>query len=188
VDVWVVPPDPRARAGRFRPGLGGRKPGDRSEAGLEGNHRDPGCFTGSAPALRAGRAPRGFAQPSELCLCLFGAEEVDGYPVITMELMPGGTLHDLLRQRGRLPAKEAVDFILDVIEGLEAANNAGILHRDVKPSNCFLDENGKAKIGDFGLSKTLERDSNVTISGAFIGTPSYASPEQVRGREIVFRS
>ena len=135
---------------------------------------------------REGRLAASLNHPN--CVYVFGAEEVDGYPVITMELMPGGTLHDLLRQRGRLPAKEAVDFILDVIEGLEAANNAGILHRDVKPSNCFLDENGKAKIGDFGLSKTLELDSNVTISGAFIGTPSYASPEQVRGREIDFRS
>jgi len=135
---------------------------------------------------REGRLAASLNHPN--CVYVFGAEEVDGYPVITMELMPGGTLQDLLRQRGRLPAKEAVDFILDVIEGLEAANNAGILHRDVKPSNCFLDENGKAKIGDFGLSKTLELDSNVTISGAFIGTPSYASPEQVRGREIDFRS
>jgi eukaryotic-like serine/threonine-protein kinase len=135
---------------------------------------------------REGRLAASLNHPN--CVYIFGAEEVDGYPVITMELMPGGTLQDLLRQRGRLPAKEAVDLILDVIEGLEAAHNAGILHRDVKPSNCFLDENGKAKIGDFGLSKTLELDSNVTISGAFIGTPSYASPEQVRGREIDFRS
>lgn len=122
------------------------------------------------------------------CVYVFGAEEIDGYPVISMELMPGGTLHDRLKSKERLPVAEAVDRILEVIEGLEAAHRAGVLHRDVKPSNCFLDEAGRAKVGDFGLSRTLERDSTLTVEGSFLGTPSYASPEQVRGRDLDVRT
>jgi eukaryotic-like serine/threonine-protein kinase len=118
---------------------------------------------------------------------VFGAEEIDGHPVIAMELMPGGTLQDQVLLLGRLPLKQAIDFILDIIEGLEAAQHAGIVHRDVKPSNCFIDEEGRAKIGDFGISKTLEPQDNVT-GEKFVGTPAYASPEQVRGRDVDFRS
>jgi hypothetical protein len=119
---------------------------------------------------------------------VFGAEELQGHPVIAMELMPGGTLQDQIHLRGRLPVKQAVDYILDVIDGLQAAQDAGIVHRDVKPSNCFIDEDGRAKIGDFGISKTLEPQRSMTFDEAFIGTPAYASPEQVRGRDIDFRS
>ncbi len=119
---------------------------------------------------------------------VFGAEEIEGHPVIAMELMPGGTLQDQLQLRGKLPVRHAVDYILDIIEGLEAAQDAGIVHRDVKPSNCFVDEEGRAKIGDFGISKTLEPQHSLTFAEAFVGTPAYASPEQIRGRDVDFRS
>ena len=122
------------------------------------------------------------------CVFVFGAADVEGYPVISMELMRGGTLQDRLASRGPMAVSEGVDTILDVIEGLEAAHTAGILHRDIKPSNCFLDETGRAKIGDFGISKTLDAPSDLTLTGAFLGTPSYASPEQVRGREVGLQS
>src|SRR5262249_37940029 len=122
------------------------------------------------------------------CVFLFGAEEIEGIPAITMELMRGGTLQDRLSSQGPMPVKEAVDVILDIIEGLEASYAAGILHRDIKPSNCFLDETGRAKVGDFGISKTLGSPSDLTMSGAFIGTPSYASPEQIRGADIGLQS
>lgn len=122
------------------------------------------------------------------CVYIFGAEQIEGYPAITMELMQGGTLQDRLDRVGSLPWKQAVDYTLDLIAGLEAAYEAGIVHRDVKPSNCFLDEAGDAKIGDFGLSKTLEVDSQLTVEGSFLGTPSYASPEQIKGRDVDFRS
>jgi serine/threonine protein kinase len=78
--------------------------------------------------------------------------------------------------------------VLDVIDGLEATRALGIIHRDVKPSNCFVDERGSVKIGDFGISKTLEPDAPLTQSGGFLGTPVFASPEQVRGRDVDFRS
>jgi eukaryotic-like serine/threonine-protein kinase len=122
------------------------------------------------------------------CVYTFGAQQIEGYPTIAMELMPGGTLQDRLDKQGRISVREAVDFTLQVIDGLEAAREAGIVHRDVKPSNCFLDAEGHAKVGDFGISKSLQSEVNLTMAGSFVGTPSYASPEQVRGRELDFRS
>jgi serine/threonine protein kinase len=97
-----------------------------------------------------------------------------------MELMPGSTLKDLVDRRGPLPAEEAVLRILDVIEGLQEAHQLGVVHRDVKPSNCFVDADGRVKVGDFGLSKSLLSSSQLTRTGAFLGTPLYASPEQIR--------
>src|SRR5436190_4499735 len=79
-------------------------------------------------------------------------------------------------------------MILDVNEGLEAAQRAGVLHRDVKPSNCFVDQNDRCQIGDFGISKSLELASDLTKTGIFVGTPAYASPEQLRGREADLQS
>src|SRR5262249_322057 len=83
-----------------------------------------------------------------------------------------------------------VDAILQVIAGLEAAQAVGVLHRDVKPSNCFVDTDGTVKIGDFGLSRsTASRgESHLSISGIFLGTPTFASPEQLRGDELDQRS
>jgi uncharacterized RDD family membrane protein YckC len=115
---------------------------------------------------------------------VFGAGQDEGRPYIAMELMPGRTLKDVIEAQGGLPISQAVDHILDVIEGLEAAHALGIIHRDVKPSNCFLDADGRVKVGDFGLSKSLVGDSGLTRTGAFLGTPQFASPEQVRGGAI----
>jgi uncharacterized RDD family membrane protein YckC len=131
---------------------------------------------------REGRLAASLNHPR--CVFVFGAERVDGYPAIDMELMAGGTLQDVVARDGPLPWRRAIDAILDVIDGLDAAQQAGILHRDVKPSNCFLGDDGRVKIGDFGLSKTLEEPTLLSTSGGFIGTPSYASPEQVRGAEM----
>jgi hypothetical protein len=73
---------------------------------------------------------------------------------------------------------------LDVIEGLEAAHRAGVLHRDVKPANCYLDADGRAKVGDFGLSRSLAAGSHLTRTGGFVGTPLFASPEQLKGERL----
>lgn len=119
------------------------------------------------------------------CVYVLSADEDDaGRPYIVMELMPGATLQSLVEQRGALPLEEALLRILDVIEGLEQAHASGVVHRDVKPSNCFLDAGGRVKIGDFGLSKSLSSDPGLTRSGSFIGTPLYASPEQIKGDPV----
>ncbi|MBN1764478.1 MAG: serine/threonine protein kinase, partial [Sedimentisphaerales bacterium] len=112
--------------------------------------------------LREGRLAAGINHPNSLYI--FGSEEIEGLPVITMEIAGSGTLKDILKKRGPLPVSEAVDAILDVISGLEAAFAGGVLHRDIKPSNCFVSPDGSVKVGDFGLSvSTLARtDTFVT--------------------------
>ena len=138
--------------------------------------------------LREGRLAAGVSHPNSLYI--FGSEEIEGVPVITMEIAGSGTLKDKLKKRGPLPVTEAVDAILDVIAGLEAAFAAGVLHRDIKPSNCFVSPDGSVKIGDFGLSvSTLAKDdSYVTATGVIMGTPAYASPEQLRGDNLDVRA
>lgn len=138
--------------------------------------------------LREGRLAASINHPN--CVYVFGTEEIGSTPVIAMEFVSGGTLQQRLAREGPLPVGRAVDAILQVIEGLEAAQAVGILHRDIKPSNCFEDALGKVKIGDFGLSiSTLPREeSNITESGAMVGTPAFCSPEQLRGEEFSARS
>ena len=138
--------------------------------------------------LREGRLAASVNHPN--VVYVYGTEEIDATPVITMELVPGGTLHERVKDGGPLPVGEAVDVILQIIAGLEAAHAAGILHRDIKPSNCFLEPGGAVKIGDFGLSiSTLARgDSALTLAGSILGTPDFSSPEQLRGEALDVRS
>jgi hypothetical protein len=118
------------------------------------------------------------------CVFVLAADEDAGRPYIVMELMLGLTLHDYVEREGPLPPEQAVRKILDVIEGLQEAHQLGMVHRDVKPSNCFLEADGRVKIGDFGLAKSLRRDSHLTKTGAFLGTPLYASPEQIKAEAV----
>jgi hypothetical protein len=131
---------------------------------------------------REGRLASAVAHPR--CVFVLAADEEAGRPYIVMELMPGSTLKDLAERQGPLPPGEAVAKILDVIDGLREAHRLGVVHRDVKPSNCFLDADGRVKVGDFGLSKSLIKDAHLTKTGAFVGTPLFASPEQVRGDTV----
>jgi uncharacterized RDD family membrane protein YckC len=121
---------------------------------------------------------------------IFGSEEIDGIPVITMELLTGKTLKDRVAAEGPLPPSDAADAVLDIVGGLDAAHTAGILHRDIKPSNCFLNHDGTVKVGDFGLSiSTLSRDVNLELAtGGFQGTPQFAAPEQLRGEPLDLRA
>jgi len=138
--------------------------------------------------LREGRLAASVNHPNSLYI--FGSEEIEGLPVITMEIAGAGTLKDQLKKRGPLAVTEAVDAILDVVSGLESAFAGGVLHRDIKPSNCFVCPDGSVKVGDFGLSvSTLARtDTFVTAHGKIMGTPAYASPEQLRGDALDLRS
>src|SRR5262249_11197162 len=90
---------------------------------------------------REGRLASTIVHPR--CVFVLAADEEEGRPYIVMELMPGSTLQDLIRERGPLPTAEAIRLILDIIEGLEEAHRLGVVHRDVKPSNCFIDADGR---------------------------------------------
>lgn len=111
-------------------------------------------------------------------------------PYIAMELMPGVTLEDQVNQNhGPLDLTCAIDAMINLIDGVEAVHDKGMVHRDIKPSNCFVDADGTIKIGDFGLSKSVvSENANLTKTGTFMGTPSFASPEQIRGVDVDARS
>ncbi len=138
--------------------------------------------------LREGRLAAGVSHPH--CVYVFGTDEIDGLPTISMELASGGTLKDAVNSRGPLPFRDAVDAILQVTAGLEAAAAAGVLHRDIKPANCFVDDDGSVKVGDFGLStSTVAGDeTHLTLAGTIMGTPAFASPEQMRAEDLDVRS
>lgn len=143
------------------------------------------------------------------CVFVYHADEDKGRPYIVMELMPGATLKDIVSQQGPLQIGQAISKILDVIDGLLAAHQLGVIHRDVKPSNCFVLTDGHVKVGDFGLSKILPvlntstartpdiqhhttPDNNnaegITRTGVFVGTPLFASPEQIKGELVDYRT
>jgi hypothetical protein len=143
-------------------------------------------YAGSADALerfrREGRLASTLAHPH--CVFVLGADEEAGRPYIVMELMPGRTLEDLVAERGPLEPAAAVALILDVIDGLREAHRLGFIHRDVKPSNCFLDAEGRAKVGDFGLARSLAPGAHLTRTGSFLGTLLFAAPEQIKGEQV----
>ena len=138
--------------------------------------------------LREGQLAASINHPHSVYI--FGSEEIDGAPAISMELLSGGTLKDRVREHGPLPPAEAVDAMLQVIAGLDAMHAAGVLHRDIKPANCFADRDGTVKVGDFGLSiSTIARDvSQLTATGTFHGTPQFAAPEQLKGDPLDVRA
>jgi len=151
------------------------------------NHTLP-TQTDRARFLREGQLAASISHPN--CVYVFATEEIAGTLVIVMELVTGGTLNDVVRAHGPLPVARAVDSILQAMDGLEAAAAKGVLHRDVKPSNCFIDGTGTVKIGDFGLSLTTQarEETQLTLTGTVLGTPMFASPEQIRGGFLDVRS
>lgn len=122
------------------------------------------------------------------CVFVYGAHTFEGSPAIAMELVEGQTLEQVIAKGKPIAIDQAVRWTIELLEGLEAAHRANVLHRDVKPSNCFLDSRGHVKIGDFGLSRSIESQVHLTEPGQFIGSPLYAPPEQIRGREVDERS
>lgn len=137
--------------------------------------------------LREGVLAASVAHPN--CIYVYGSEEIDGVPVIAMELASQGTLKQAIEQFGPRTPKHAVREALQIVEGLQAAADAGILHRDVKPSNCFVAADESIKIGDFGLSVSLNPgDGDIVWKPTFQGTPEFASPEQLRGEPLDVRA
>lgn len=122
------------------------------------------------------------------CVFVKAADEDNGLPYIVMELMTGRTLKDLSQESGPMPVNKAIQVIMDVLDGLEEAHTHGMIHRDIKPGNCYLETNGRVKLGDFGLARSVDDSSELTRTGDFVGTPLFASPEQVKGLPIDVRT
>jgi eukaryotic-like serine/threonine-protein kinase len=111
---------------------------------------------------------------------VFDAGEDGGRPYIVMEHVEGETVAELLARRGPLPPDEARGLALQAARGLAHAHAAGLVHRDVKPQNLLLREDGTLKIADFGIARATE-DTALTQPGTVLGTAAYLAPEQARG-------
>src|ERR687897_2180690 len=115
------------------------------------------------------------------------AGEDDGAPYIVFEYVEGETLKDRIRRLGRLPVSEAVAYAIEIGRALEAAHASMLVHRDVKPQNVLIDRDGRAKVTDFGIARSLEAQG-LTATGRVLGTTDYVSPEQVLGHEVTGQS
>jgi serine/threonine protein kinase len=108
----------------------------------------------------------------------------DGHrPYIVFEYVDGETLKERIRRLGRLPIPEAVAYAIEVARALGAAHSRHIIHRDVKPQNVMIDDEGTAKVTDFGIARTLDEDG-LTADGRVLGTTDYVSPEQALGQRV----
>ena len=121
---------------------------------------------------------------------IYGFERLNGSPFLVLERVEGDTLAQRL-SRGRMPLPEALAIALQIVAGLEEAHAKGVIHRDLKPSNVMLTRDGRVKLVDFGLAKTMapragahEAAEPITVVGIVLGTARYMSPEQVMGEDV----
>ena len=115
-------------------------------------------------------------------VAVFDAVEYEGQPVLVMELVPSETLAEALREQRTVEPSDAARVGSQVASALAAAHGLGIVHRDVKPSNILIGDDGRARISDFGISRAFD-DTTLTTTGMVFGTPAYLAPEVARGCE-----
>src|SRR3954467_3751439 len=115
------------------------------------------------------------------------AGEDDGAPFIVFEYVDGETLKERIKRNGRPAVPEAIPYALENPRALGAAHAQGIVHRDVKPQNVLIDEEGAAKVTDFGIARTLDQEG-LTADGRVLGTTDYVSPEQALGHDVTGQS
>jgi TolB-like protein/tetratricopeptide (TPR) repeat protein len=156
-------------------------------------HPDPSHDVGtraewSARMLREARAAAAFAHPNVVAVYDVGVD--DGAPFIAMELISGRTLRLCIGDSG-IPLSQRVRWLVDVARALAAAHRAGIIHRDVKPENILVTDEGAVKILDFGVAKVSAGELGVTqpaqtltAEGMILGTPQYMAPEQIRSEPL----
>jgi eukaryotic-like serine/threonine-protein kinase len=132
----------------------------------------------AARFVREARSVAQLSHPNVVAVYDQGSD--GGHLYLAMEYVPGRTLRQLLNERGMLTPRESLDIIESVLAGLAAAHQAGIVHRDVKPENVLLAEDGRVKVADFGLARSMS-GTNHTKTGVLMGTVAYLAPEQVTG-------
>ena len=158
----------------------------------------PAAFTGNPDRLaRFEREARMLAAVNHPNICaIYGVEEASGIRFLILELVDGEALSSRIAKHSRLPLGDALALSRQIAEALEVAHERGIIHRDLKPANISITPDGRAKVLDFGLAKTIERDGSspdlsnapqdgaMNEGGALIGTAAYMSPEQARGLAV----
>ena len=134
---------------------------------------------------REARAVAQLSHPN--VVAVIDAGEDGGYPYIVLEYVEGETLKQRIDRLGRLPVDEAAAYAIEIGRGLAAAHARRMVHRDVKPQNVLIDAEGRAKVTDFGIARTLESDG-LTKTGRVLGTTDYVAPEQAMGHGVDSRS
>jgi len=130
--------------------------------------------------LREAQAAGSLQHPNVITIYDFG--DVDGHPYIAMEFVEGQDVAELLAHQVPLSVANKLELAIGVLQGLAYAHKRGIVHRDIKPANIRVDEEGKARIMDFGVAHLASSD--MTKSGVMLGTPSYMAPEQIVGGKV----
>ena len=152
--------------------------------------------------LREARSQAQLRHPNVVPIHYVG--ESEGVVFLVMDLVEGESLTDAIRREGRLAAERALDIVDAVASALAAGHQAGLIHRDVKPSNILIERSGRALLADFGLAKDIAtpepapafadapvpsvRGAGLTRAGAIVGTPAYLAPEQAAGGHVDHRA
>ncbi|MGZ4335891.1 MAG: protein kinase domain-containing protein [Gaiellaceae bacterium] len=110
--------------------------------------------------------------------------EEDGRQYIVFEFIDGENLKELVVRKGRLDLRDALEIANEIAHGLAFAHDHGLVHRDVKPQNVLLNGDGRAKVTDFGIARSLDVDHGVTQTGTILGTSNYIAPEQASGQPV----
>jgi len=141
--------------------------------------------------LREARAAAAFSHPN--AVAVFDVGELEGAPFIAMELVRGRSLREAIGD-ATVGVRERLRWLGDVARALGAAHRAGLVHRDVKPDNVIVGDDGVVKLLDFGIARRLPgpidpsaataRDGTITVEGTLVGTPAYMAPEQLRGEKV----
>jgi eukaryotic-like serine/threonine-protein kinase len=123
----------------------------------------------------------------EGAVTIYDVGEWEDRPYIVMEHVRGGSLEERLRSRGAHPHAQALEWLEQAGRAIDAAHRHGVVHRDVKPANLLLDEDGRVHVADFGIASAAGTDS-LTLTGTVLGTAGYLSPEQARGERATSAS
>jgi len=115
-------------------------------------------------------------------VAVFDRGEWDGTYYIAMEYLPGRSLKTVVREQGALDPRAAIDIVVQILRAARFAHRHGVIHRDIKPHNVILDEEGRAKVTDFGIARAGASD--MTLTGSIMGTAQYLSPEQAQGHAV----
>src|SRR4029077_6986030 len=145
---------------------------------------DPGF---AARFRQEARAVSSLSPPNIVSVYDYGTDAEGATQYIVMQLVEGRDLAAILKQRGRIGTDDAVQVAIAVASALEAAHRRGIVHRDVKPGNILITEDGDVKVTDFGIARAVS-EASMTVTGTTLGSVHYFSPEQARGDEVTGQS
>jgi hypothetical protein len=145
---------------------------------------DPGF---AARFRQEARAVASLAHPNIVSVYDYGTDPDGATQFIVMQLVEGRDLAAILKERGRISTDDAVQVAIAVASALEAAHRRGIVHRDVKPGNILITDDGDVKVTDFGIARAVS-EASMTVTGTTLGSVHYFSPEQARGDEVTGRS